>query len=174
MKSTPNLCTQGYRGHFSRSDVRFPDPMSDFQIRCQISRFEPDFVQNRSVGLKTSFAKLVHDFDWKSIPATRKQKQGFRDLRFQILAQTPSFMKSPEKSLHTGLGGVRIKCEARFRDQHPSPDLSSHHHEQQFPDHRAKPKLSTNLHFFTFSFAYFGRGPLHRFLTLETWINLDF
>ena len=66
--------------------------------------------------MKTSFAKLVHDFDWKSIPATRKQKQGFRDSRFQILAQTPSFMKSPEKSLHTGLGGVRIKCEARFRD----------------------------------------------------------
>ena len=26
------------------------------------------------VGLKTSFLKLVHDFDWKSIPATRKQK----------------------------------------------------------------------------------------------------
>ena len=61
------------------------------RILGRISRSDPDFAQNRSGGLKTSFPKLVHDFDWKSIPATAVQFRGVRGEFFAVFADFRDF-----------------------------------------------------------------------------------
>ena len=139
-------------------------------LSCYETRFRPqdlDLLQNGSVGLKTSFPKLVHDFDWKSIPATRKQKQGFRDLRSRIWARTSDSGNLAQIFAHR----VRIHLStppSRFLRLSTSPvtTMSNNFPIIELNLNSSSPPLSPT--FSTFSFAYFGRGPLHRFFTLET------
>ena len=74
----------------------------------------------------------------------------------------PPLIKREEGS--SPLSFIRFSFQPNY-----SPHVtSSQNYRQQNPNHRAKPKPPIRLKSRDISFAYFGRGPLHRFFTLET------